>query len=166
MMVLIPLAVSLFVLFLSDNHFTLWIYQAFAAIFIIGMLSEMGSEFTRRTQGITIAMVAVLVLGGGYLFGMAAVFSAVALILGAGFVFGGLSAIHALINPEPGSGSVLTVMFVFAPIGLVAGCYYLAIGYQGLGLDQYLGLAQYLSILSASEPSLDKAGIIAPLPPI
>lgn len=147
MLVLIPLAISFLILFFTDNHFTLWIYQAFAAIFLIGMLSEMRSEFTGRTQAITITLVLVLVSGGSYLFSLAAVFSVVALILGAGFVFGGFSAIYGLINPEPGSGSVLTVMFLFAPIALVVGGYYFAIGYQGLGLDEYLGLAQFIPML-------------------
>ena len=146
-LVLIPLAISFLLLFLSDNHFTLWIYQAFAAIFIIGILSVMGDEFTRRTQAITIALVALLVLGGGYLFGLAAVFFVVALILGVGFVLGGLSALYDLMNTKPGDGSAMTAMFLLAPAGLVVGCYYLAIGYQGLGLDAYLGLAQTFSIL-------------------
>ena len=148
-LVLVPLAISFLLLFFSDNHFTLWIYQAFAAIFVIGILSVMGDEFTKRTQAITIALVALLVLAGSYLFGLTAVFFVVALILGVGFVLGGLSAIYELITAKPGSGSVLTAMFVLAPTGIVVGCYYLAIGYQGLGLDAYLGLAQYLPILRA-----------------
>jgi hypothetical protein len=146
-MVLIPLVLSMLLLLLSDNHFTLWIYQAFAAIFLLGLLSSLDSEFSKRDQIIIYTVVATVVVGGSFLVGLEAVFFVIALIMGIGFVLGGFSALGELINPKPGTGSVLTAMFLIAPIALVVGCYYLAIGYQGLGLDEYLRLAQFIPML-------------------
>ena len=146
MLVLIPLALSLLILSLSDNYFTLWIYQTFAALFLIALLSVMDGEVTKRNKYIIFAVVGCVGLGGTFFFGWEAVFFAFSLILGIGFIQAGISMLVDMINPKPGTGSVITVMFIFAPIALVVGCYYLAIGYQGLGLDAYLGLAQYIPI--------------------
>lgn len=146
-MAIVPLVISFLLLLLSDNHFTLWIYQVGAAIFILGLLSSLDDEFSKRTQTIIYVVVAAVVVGGSFLVGLEAVFFATALLLGIGFVLMGFFAIGELINPEPGAGSVLTAMVVLSPMGIVVGCYYFAIGYQGLGLDEYLGLAQFIPML-------------------
>lgn len=148
-MVLLPLAITFLILFFSDSHFTLWIYQTVAAVFLVSMLAGLAGEFNRRTRYVVYAVVACLALGGTYFFGLETLFFVVALLLGAGFILGGVAAMSELINPQPGAGSVLTVMFLMAPIALVVGCYYFAIGYQGLGLDAYLSLADYIPLLRA-----------------